>query len=600
MSERRDELVSAGTAEVSQLRNNRGLPCGSPLFFRWDGDQARRDRGAVVAFDHVGVELILRERKREVPHGHATANGDERDRFIVVFNMDVARILHERAMDPVIDVVNVSLEQRDVLGLGADLAMFAGRIHTHPVGDTAFIAHLAHDLAGIDRVPEIDDFHAVVVATATRPELDLARLADAIASAQNRSSAVLMDLESTSPETAAVLDVSDAGLLRAPSLGIEVAAAGLSEEEARACALLLDLTLEEAVSSVPRHEDVESVSDLGGALIEELTEPRPQEGAAGPGALLARSAEVYADAAATTVDDVAVVAPLASKDAERLVAAADPDLDEDLARWESPVPLAPKLTLLGPVGARTLGDTRATAHRRPFYVELLAYLFLHPNGVTSADIADAFNIKPGRVRVDMSQLRHWLGKDPHTGALYLPNAAAASRAGSPSVDRVQGVLCDLDLFRRLRARGQSRGADGISDLVAALGMVTGEPFSDLRDGHWAWLLDGDRWDQIMTSAIADVGHIVCAHALAESNPGLAMWAAQVAHTAAPFDEVAQLDVIQAEKESGDDRRAQSDLDTQVWNRRDDDQPPIAVPKRTSEVARRQGWAATSRSNRHTG
>jgi hypothetical protein len=104
----------------------------------------------------------------------------------------------------------------------------------------------------------------------------------------------------------------------------------------------------------------------------------------------------------------------------------------------------------------------------------------------------------------------------------------------------------------------------------------------------------------MTSAIADVGHIVCAHALAESNPGLALWAAQVAHTAAPFDEVAQLDLIKAEKECGDDRRVQEDLDTQVWNRRDDDQPPIAVPKRTSEVARRQGWTATSRSHRHTG
>lgn len=200
----------------------------------------------------------------------------------------------------------------------------------------------------------------------------------------------------------------------------------------------------------------------------------------------------------------------------------------------------------------------------------------------------------------MSQLRQWLGKDPHSGSPYLPNAAAASRAGSPSVYRVQGVLCDLDLFRRLRARGQSRGADGISDLVAALGMVTGEPFSDLRDGHWAWLLDDDRWDHIMTCAIADVGHIVCAHALAESNPGLAMWAAQVAHTAAPFDEVAQLDLIQAEKAAGKDEQAREDLEKRIWNRRDDELPPVATPTRTGEIARQKGWNGARQGRRRTG
>ena len=67
---------------------------------------------------------------------------------------------------------------------------------------------------------------------------------------------------------------------------------------------------------------------------------------------------------------------------------ADPDLDEDLARWESPVPVAPKLSLLGPLTVRTLGDATATAHRRPYYIEFLAYLALHPRGVTAEQIAE--------------------------------------------------------------------------------------------------------------------------------------------------------------------------------------------------------------------
>lgn len=87
----------------------------------------------------------------------------------------------------------------DVLGLGSDLAMFAGRVDTHPIGDTAFIAHLAHDLAGIDEVPQIDDFHAVIIATTTRPESDLERLSDVIGSAHGRSSAVLLDMVSAAP-----------------------------------------------------------------------------------------------------------------------------------------------------------------------------------------------------------------------------------------------------------------------------------------------------------------------------------------------------------------------------------------------------------------
>lgn len=53
-----------------------------------------------------------------------------------------------------------------------------------------------------------------------------------------------------------------------------------------------------------------------------------------------------------------------------------------------PVPVAPKVTLLGPIKARTLGDATATAHRRAYFVEFLAYLALHPSGVTADKLAE--------------------------------------------------------------------------------------------------------------------------------------------------------------------------------------------------------------------
>ena len=217
--------------------------------------------------------------------------------------------------------------------------------------------------------------------------------------------------------------------------------------------------------------------------------------------------------------------PTQPHEAAPAVQAADPDLDEDLARWDSPVPVAPKVTLLGPVTVRTLGDATATAHRRPYYVEFLAYLALHPNGVTAEKLAEDLCIRPQKARSDLSIIRKWLGQS-RAGKPYLPRAQQTHQDGVPATYALDGVLCDLDLFRRLRARGQSRGADGMADLVSALHLVSGEPFTDLRKDGWGWLLEGDRLDHIMTAAIVDVGHIVTTHALAVGDLDLADFASQ--------------------------------------------------------------------------
>jgi nucleoid-associated protein YgaU len=485
----------------------------------------------------------------------------------------------------------------DLLGLGSDLASFnLGRVRTHPAGDIGFIGELARNLSSITEPVDPDDFHAVIIASSDRPASDFDALAAVIEGIPGRSAAVLVDLEGAPRPTGTRLELTGDGRLRALSLGLDVVAAGLSADEARACALLLDLTLDEQLVPVPQPDGDTGVANLAGALAERLTQPRPEGGTAREGSLLPLEAGVYADAAATTIEDVNAVAPRTTREARAIVETADPSLDEDLGRWESPTLSTAKLTLLGPVGARTNGDTRATAHRRPFYVELLAYLVLHPNGVSGQDVADAFGLRPERVRVDVSQLRRWLGTNPRTGEPYLPKAEPGREPGSPALYKVNGVLCDLDLFRRLRTRGQARGGDGVGDLIAALRLVSGEPFTDLREEHWTWLLDGDRWDHIMTSAIVDVGHIVTAHALAANDRDLAVWAAQIAYTAAPYDEVAQLDMVQAENAAGDQEKAARDFNEKIVNRRDDDLPPVEVPERTKQIVRDKKWQA-SRSRR---
>jgi NADH/NAD ratio-sensing transcriptional regulator Rex len=61
------------------------------------------------------------------------------------------------------------------------------------------------------------------------------------------------------------------------------------------------------------------------------------------------------------------------------------------------------------------GDPAAVSRRKPHYVELLTFLALHPEGVSSQQVAEAFSINKDRVRVDIGVVRKWLGHNQRTG-----------------------------------------------------------------------------------------------------------------------------------------------------------------------------------------
>ena len=159
-------------------------------------------------------------------------------------------------------------------------------------------------------------------------------------------------------------------------------------------------------------------------------------------------------------------------------------------------------------------------------------------------------------------------------------------------------MCIRDRFRRLRARGQSRGADGMADLIAALHLVSGEPFTDLRKDGWGWLLEGDRLDHIMTAAIVDVGHIVTTHALAVGDLDLADFASSVALAGSPYDEIGNLDRIAVDRAMGNVDEADARMRNEISNRSDDDYGSIELPPRSTEVAARRASPVEGR--RHTG
>lgn len=483
------------------------------------------------------------------------------------------------------------------LGVGAELAAIdRDFVHIHDPGDAAFIDAFASDVASASPTVEPDEFHAAIIsAVDTSPEVT--RLAGAITGFPGRPGTALVAVAAQASPAYVDLHITAAGRLTIESLQLDLATSGLTSAEARACAVLVDLTREAAVVPMPGAVDDASTSNSAGALVDRLTAPRPDAEPAGAKSLLPLDTHAYADRAAATVEDVETLAPVATPEAAQLVRVSDPDLDEDLARWDSPVPVAPKLTLLGPIAVRTMGDATATAHRRPYYSEFLAYLALHPNGVSADQLAEDLCIRPQKARSDLSVIRRWLGQNRY-GKPYLPRAQQTHQDGVPATYALDGVLTDLDLFRRLRARGQSSGAEGMPDLVSALHLVSGEPFTDLRKDGWGWLLEGDRLDHIMTAAIVDVGHIVTTHALAEGDLDLADFASQVAIAAAPYDDIATLDRAEVERATGDAEGADARMRNDVFNRSDDELGPIQLPPRTAEVVERKRPSTTGR--RRTG
>jgi hypothetical protein len=73
--------------------------------------------------------------------------------------------------------------------------------------------------------------------------------------------------------------------------------------------------------------------------------------------------EQYLRDGATTAEDLRALAPLVPTRVRTELENADPTLDADVDSWFAGDCDLPRLTLLGPVGARTRGDAVAVARR---------------------------------------------------------------------------------------------------------------------------------------------------------------------------------------------------------------------------------------------
>lgn len=492
-----------------------------------------------------------------------------------------------------------AITEIDTIDIAPELVpLDPGRLRHHAADDSEFVDRLGRDLVATKQagVGEPEPFRALLLTEASRRD-DVRTLVDLIRDQQARSGVVLISV-GPAESGDVVLELTRAGQLRVPHLDLDLMAAGLTAEEAAACAAIVDLTRD--ASDVPmsrpdRQTGWRALADHAGALVDDLTESRPA-GEAGPKSLLPEAAQKYEAVSAAVAEDVAALAPVVTEEARRKVEESDPLLDDDLAEWRNPASTLPKLALLGPITATVRGAVARVAERKAFFTELLAFLALHPSGVSSRQVQDAFGLKASRARTDLALLRQWLGINPRTGEQHLPPATAspAHEARGTGGYQLTDVLVDLDLFRRLRARGEARGAEGMPDLAAALELVGGQPFSNLRDRGWSWLLDDERMHETSTFAVVDVAHIVVIDALSRGDLARARFAAETACRAAPYDEVCRLDLAKVAEAEGHGDEAEEILDKRVFNRTDDHLPPIDLPRRTAEVVKSNDWGRKKR------
>lgn len=514
------------------------------------------------------------------------------------------------------------LVETDAIGIGVELAQIDPlRLRCHASNDGC-LERIAKELqaSAEDARSEPDPFRVILA----NDQKEHAGLIDLLTTATTRLGAALIAVRRT-PTSAVILrgsasdrslgdghvDVDDTaastspfllsaeGRLRIECLDLDLIAAGLTPEEAAASADIVDLTRDSASHDAPHLVGARgwrTFTDQTGALRRDLTSARQQD-APGAESLLPGSTADYANVTPTTPEDVETLAPIVSAEVRRSVVDADPSLDEDLSMWFSDSCPLPQLVLFGPVTATAHGAAvPAVLKRRPYFVELLAYLALHPDGVTGAAVAEDFAISASRARTDLGYLREWLGSSPRSGEPHLP-MATSSRAYNQTGMRayqVEDVLVDIDLFRRLRARGQARGSEGMSDLSTALRLVGGLPFDHLRDRGWSWLLDGERLHETIGCAVVDTAHLVVIDALAGGDLVTARWAAETACRAAPYDDICRLDLVEVTRAEGHEEAAEKMLCDDIFNRTDDHLPPIDLPPRTGEVVRKQRRPSTPR------
>ncbi|MEV0650113.1 LysM peptidoglycan-binding domain-containing protein [Phytomonospora sp. NPDC050363] len=216
----------------------------------------------------------------------------------------------------------------------------------------------------------------------------------------------------------------------------------------------------------------------------------------------------------------------------------DRTLDADLEAWNAETADRPRLSILGPATLTANGPLPET--RIHFITELVAFLYSRgPRGVTVDQLHDSLWPETGtrddNRRAIVNKARRWLGDIPD-GTRWLPELG---------IDRcfklAQGILCDWDLFTRLRARAATgHHPEALADLRAAIDLVRDVPlrppssYRNSKRDPYAWTTASPTIaPHRITAAIVDAAHDYVELLLETGDLEAARWALTQAWIADP-------------------------------------------------------------------
>ena len=321
--------------------------------------------------------------------------------------------------------------------------------------------------------------------------------------------------------------VTDGGAVhgRLPFLHTCLTAAGLSSSELRAMAAAVRAARTGAPPSSPAAEPAPATTAT--------TEPAPPLTAPPPAAPPASvPPATAAPAAAPSVTAPPPSTAPAATAAPAVTPAADPHLDEDLRAWHADDPGRPRVGVLGPVQIRA--DGVPPEHRRRLHEELIVYLAQRgPLGADAATVSQALWPDGGDTgtvtQLLVARARQWLGTDPGG------NPWLADLGPDLAYRLAEGYLLDWHLFRRLRARAETRGESGAEDLRAALRLVRGAPLAGAerpggpgRRNPYPWLPESDIAPDHLVAAVVDTAHRLAELCLAAGDTDGVRWAVRQA------------------------------------------------------------------------
>jgi hypothetical protein len=170
----------------------------------------------------------------------------------------------------------------------------------------------------------------------------------------------------------------------------------------------------------------------------------------------------------------------------------------------------------------------------------------------------------------MTKVRRWLGEDAN-GQQWLP-----PNMGDQRLYRLaDGHLLDWHLFRRLRTRGEARGAAGATDLHRALELVHGPPLDGCDRPYQAggrnpytWLPASGIQPHHLAAAIVDTAHQLVALYLEAADTPAARWAVDQAWLADPerLDDHPWLDLMRITAAEGHTSELRSLVDQLIETR----------------------------------